>query len=92
MELLLGLVMLAASILPGRPSAEPTVVAETRTSAEHPVAAVEAALDWRRQYTVRIDGPPGASFSAVAAETYVDAQATPEGSGDRGRQFDGTAP
>src|SRR5581483_4238760 len=92
MEFLLGLMMLAASLPLGRLSPEPSVVAEARTSAEHPVAAIEATLDWRRQYTIRIDGPEGASFSAVSAETYVDAGATPEGSGDRGQQFDGTAP
>lgn len=84
--------MLAILAAPGRPSAAAGVVAENQTSAEHPVAAVQATLDSHHQYTIRIDGPAGAPFSAVSAQTYVDARATQQGSDDRTGSFDGKAP
>jgi len=90
--ILLGLTLLAAAIVAVRPAIASAVLAESQTSVAHPVATVRAALDWRQRYTLQVDGPPGATFSVAAVESYVDAGATMSGSADRSVQFQGTAP
>ena len=90
--ILLGLILLAAPMVAVRPAIAAAVLAESQTSVAHPVATVRAALDWRQRYTLQVDGPPGATFSGSAVESYVDAGATLSGSADRSMQLQGTAP
>ena len=90
--ILLGLSLLAAATVAVRPAVAAAVLAESQTSATHPVAAVQAALDWRQRYTLQVDGPSGAPFTVAGVETYVDAGATMAGSADRSGRFQGTAP
>jgi hypothetical protein len=90
--MLLGLSLLAVALGASRPAIAAGVVAETQTSPASPIATLAATLDARQRYSLQIDGRAGAAFSAATVETYVNAQATLDGSVDRGRQFQGTAP
>ena len=91
-SMLLGLTLLAAAIVAGGPALAAGVVAESQTSTAHPVATLQSSLDWHQHYTLQVDGPPGTTFSLAAIQTYVDAQATQQGSADRSSQVQGRAP
>ena len=90
--ILLGLALLVAALVAGGPALAASVVAESQTSTDRPVATVWSTLDSRQRYTLEVDGPAGATFSAAVMETYVGAQGTLSGSADRSSHFQGTAP
>ncbi|SRR5579884_3375335 len=85
--------MLIVLLMLGTPTAQAApVVAETTTTGEWGVAALQARLDASHHYTVQVDGPAGAAFTARYMQVYVSRQPSNGGSGNDDGSFQGNVP
>jgi hypothetical protein len=85
--------LVAVMLVLAQPGAQtPGVVAESQSEGEWGVAALNSRLDPQHRYTLQVDGPPGASFTARYMQVYVSHQPNNGGSGNDDGSFQGTAP
>ena len=79
-------------LLVAPPAQAQTVVAESQAVGEYGVASFQAQLDWRRRYTLQIDGPAGVPVSANYVQVYVSRSARNGGTGNQDGSFDALTP